>query len=65
MVMIPIYLYFQYFIIHVFLYYEENVLIKQFPTTIGTMPQHQVWFKSTYYSIKRNDFSMIFFLTSY
>lgn len=43
MVMIPIYLYFQYFIIHVFLYcLRENVLIKQFPTTIGTMPQHQV-----------------------
>ena len=43
MVIIPIYLYFQYFIIHVFLYcLRKNVLIKQFPTTIGTMPQHQV-----------------------
>ena len=43
MVIIPIYLYFQYFIIHVFLYcLRKNVLIKQLPTTIGTMPQHQV-----------------------
>lgn len=42
-VMMPIYVYFQYFVIHVFLYFlRKNVFIKKFPTTIEQVQQHQV-----------------------